>query len=295
VTAWLEHLKAAWGLDDLDLAVGSIVFFNLVPLVGVVLLGWDLIPMLGLYWAEAGIVGAITVIEIFLANGSEVEPGSVVFVAVPPVAVQADHPVSLVSRLVTASLFLFSYGIFWAWYGLFAFVFVPAMAGNPPDTVADLVILDPLIFGVLALGLAISHTVKFWDDFVRSGDYRRLSPTQVVSPAYDQSFALFWVVVFCGASVTTLLGTPVGAVIALVVFKIWLDIYFYGRDHPELFDDPVRPSKVRLSKPGWSRRANSPPLASRSMTRRWWDGMTWFPLSVGRGLSRRARRERANR
>ena len=243
-----------------------------MPLAGVIFFGWDLILVLALFWAESGVVGVITVIKIFVAQG--MDPDSDwntlgVALAERPAAV----PVGFLRRLGIAASFVFSYGLFWAWYGLFVFAFVPALAGTPPDTVADLVILDPLFFAILVVGLALSHTVSFWDSFIRDGEYRLLSPPQAASPTFDQAFALFWVMVV-GATLTTWLGTPVGAVIALVILKIGLDIYFYLRQHPELFDGSGRPGA----------------RAPRSMTLRLWDGLIWFPTSVERVLNRQVRR-----
>ena len=52
-------------------AVGALIVGNLIPLVGVLLLDWQVGLVLGLYWVENGIVGIINCAKIGRASCRE--------------------------------------------------------------------------------------------------------------------------------------------------------------------------------------------------------------------------------
>ena len=67
--AVMDRVPAGRGWMGAAAAVIALVLANLLPLVGVVFLGWSLLTVLLLYWLENGIVGAYNVARMALAGG----------------------------------------------------------------------------------------------------------------------------------------------------------------------------------------------------------------------------------
>jgi hypothetical protein len=87
---------------------------------------------------------------------------------------------------------------------------------------------DLLLAGVV--GLAISHGVSFWTNYLGRGEYRRLSPAEVMAQPYGR-LVILHLTINVGAFVSIFLGTPIGSLLVLVVLKTALDLYFHLRQH----------------------------------------------------------------
>jgi hypothetical protein len=227
VTALLE----AYRVHSSRIAAAILVISNLIPLAGVLWLGWDLMLILALYWAENGIVGVINILKILTAEGRPPENF--------PVSVNG-RPATSLTRLGTAGFFCVHYGIFWIVHGFFVFTFVPAMSGFGVPGISGvdgdgftffgphLVDVPLLLAGVV--GLAISHGVSFWTNYLGRGEYRRLSPAEVMAQPYGR-LVILHLTIIVGAFVSIFLGTPIGSLLVLVVLKTALDLYFHLRQH----------------------------------------------------------------
>ncbi len=62
---YLEWLQDFWQHKPSGLAL---IAANLLPLLGVIFLGWDAFAILLLYWAENVVIGAINVLKIIACN-----------------------------------------------------------------------------------------------------------------------------------------------------------------------------------------------------------------------------------
>jgi hypothetical protein len=227
----MTALLNAYRVNSSAIAAVLLVITNLIPLAGVLWLGWDLLLILALYWAENGIVGVINILKILTAEGP------------PPQNFRWSvngRPATSLTRLGTAGFFCVHYGLFWVVHGVFVFTFVPAMTGIGPfgENGGTLDPSDPFGLGsvdvpVLAagvVGLAISHGVSFWTNYLGRGEYRRLSPAEVMAQPYGRLVILHLTIIL-GAFVSIFLGTPIGSLLVLVVLKTALDLYFHLRQH----------------------------------------------------------------
>jgi hypothetical protein len=230
VTALLE----AYRVNSSRVAVALLVITNLFPLAGVLWLGWDLMLILALYWAENGIVGVINVLKILMAQGTSTAGSPAARLTIN------GRPAANLSRMGTAGFFTVHYGMFWIVHGLFVFTFIPAMAGAQfytPDGVpvgepmgVSLTTPDlPILFAGV-VGLAISHGVSFWTNYVGRGEYRTLSPAQLMTQPYGR-LAIMHTTIVLGAFVSIFIGTPLGSLLVLIVLKTALDLYFHLRQH----------------------------------------------------------------
>jgi hypothetical protein len=227
-------LVEAYRVHSSRIAAALLVITNLIPLAGVLWLGWDLLLILALYWAENGVVGVINVLKILTAEG----PSPPTF----PVSVNG-RPATSLTRLGTAGFFCVHYGIFWVVHGVFVFTFVPAMTGlehfggtfdpsapGPVGPVDGVLYPDAPVLLAGIVGLAISHGVSFWTNYLGRGEYRRLSPAEVMAQPYGR-LVILHLTILLGAFVSIWLGTPIGSLLVLVVLKTALDLYFHLRQH----------------------------------------------------------------
>lgn len=221
----IERAFDAYRVNSSRVAVALLVITNLIPLIGVLWLGWSLMLILALYWIENGIVGVINVVKILMAQG---QGGSSVRMTIN------GRPVDPASRAGMAGFFCLHYGIFWAVHGIFVFTFIPLMtgmvdtasgSGNPFDALPD---VGVLAFGTL--GLAVSHGVSFWTNYVGGREYLTLSPATVAMQPYGR-LVILHVTIIIGAFVSIFLGTPLGSLLVLVVLKTALDLGLHLRQH----------------------------------------------------------------
>lgn len=220
-------------------AVASLVVANLVPLIGVLFFGWHLWTILALYWVENGIVGLYNIAKILLAEGSQTaEAGSRGFRVI-----HNGQTVGPLTRTATALFFVVHYGLFWLVHGIFVLVALPGFAEATAATPAVAVLgsgeVDPSWPGIQArmdqvvvgaIGLAISHGVSFWLNFLGRGEYRRVSPLIQMGAPYGRLVVLH-LAILVGAVVSTFIGTPLGALLVLVGLKLALDLRFHLREH----------------------------------------------------------------
>lgn len=224
-------------------SVVLLVGFNLVPLVGVILWGWNVATLLVLYWVENGIVGLLNVPKMLLASAPE--GGSVGVVRAGGLAVA--------SKMGQVGFFLVHYGLFWFVHGIFVFTlpfFVGAAVGFDGGGLDGALEVIPGTFGagtevwlqtrptgpdlsavVLgAIGLAISHGTSFVINFLGRREYLRVTISRQMFAPYGR-LVILHVTILIGAMVSLFLGTPVGAIVVLVILKTALDLTLHLREH----------------------------------------------------------------
>jgi Family of unknown function (DUF6498) len=221
----VERLVRLYRHSSSRVALAVLVAVNLIPLVGVLFKGWDLWSILILYWLENGIVGVINVVKILLAAGTSS---------------------GAATKAVIVPFFIVHYGLFWVVHGAFVLAVLPLLvsvtsgAGPSPIDVGpfgaipgdDQVTADPMWDVVLgaAVGLAISHLVSFFLNFVGRREYRTTTPVAQASAPYARVVVLHVTILF-GALLTAALGNPVWALVVLVGLKMALDLALHLREH----------------------------------------------------------------
>ena len=220
-----------------------LVAFNLIPLAGVLLGGWNVATLLVLYWVENGIVGILNVPKMLLARGRPASPP----LAAPPFARPTGVPPTL-SRYAVVPFFLVHYGLFWFVHGIFVFV-LPRFAGLG-EGLAGSVLGPGAAFGgpsalattgsatgpdmsavaLGAVGLAISHGASFVMNFLGRREYLTVSPAAQMFAPYRRLIILH-VTIVIGAFVSLMIGSPIGAIVVLVLLKMAIDLALHRREH----------------------------------------------------------------
>lgn len=221
-----ERLLGWYRVSSSALAVVVLIAFNLLPLAGVAWWGWDLYSILALYWVENGIVGAYNVLKILRAEGTSLPGGMRMRFN--------GRPIETVARGPIAAFFLVHYGIFWLGHGLFVLVFLPIIGGLSGGFQVDTTVggngPEWGLVGIGAIGLAVSHGVSFWTNYIGRREFRSVSPAQLMLAPYGRLVILHLTIIF-GAMVSFWLGSPVGSLVVLVVLKTTLDLAFHLREH----------------------------------------------------------------
>lgn len=214
----MERIVAWYRLGSSIWAVVALVVANLIPLIGVLFFGWSVWNILVIYWLENGIVGLINVLKMSVATGDEVTPGVTFMVN--------GRPATSATKMGLIPFFIVHYGIFWFVHGIFVLT-LPAFFSLMSDDGMTLD-LGPVVFA--ALGLAISHGLSFWWNFLHGGEYRRTTAAALMFAPYKRLVALHITIIF-GAFAVMFTGAPAAAVAVLVAIKTAIDLGLHLAEH----------------------------------------------------------------
>lgn len=208
----IEPLKnpAVWRSPSVVL----LVLANLLPLGGVLFFGWQVFPIMFLFWLENVVVGGFNVLKMLLAAG----PGS--------------HPGV---KLFLIPFFIVHYGIFTLVHGAFVFAMFGSDwrggGGGPVpgfDRMQDLVTQQHLVWAVLGLG--VSHGFSFATNYLFNGAYRTaVAPVLMMQP-YGRIVVLH-LAILGGGFLVMLMGKPVAGLGLLIILKIGLDVLAHATLH----------------------------------------------------------------
>jgi hypothetical protein len=215
-------------LQKPSLSIIALMIANLVPLIGVVFLGWDAAAIVLLYWLENLIIGFFNILRMLLVK---VESRSRQF-----------------QKLFMVPFFCVHFGGFCAVHGVFLLVFFKI--GSPDDAMADSgAWLGPLIFlqllyGVVmqlwhsrppglewpAVGLFVSHGISFIKNFINGQQYLSLKMKDIMMRPYKR-IILMHVAIIIGGVLIMKLGSPLALLCVLILLKIGLDIWLHVKSY----------------------------------------------------------------
>jgi hypothetical protein len=246
----IERLVAWYRLTSSVGAVALLVAANAIPLVGVLAFGWNVWTILVIYWLENGIVGVYNVLKMARAEAAPAEGIGAVNLN--------GRPIQGSAKAALIPFFLFHYGIFWVVHGVFVLSFplfagIGAMAGPDlgPGAIDPFAPDMPLPPGFLpsapeerdltagfspgtvllaVVALVISHGVSFWLNFLRGGEYQRVSAAGQMFAPYGRLVVLHITIIVGGIAIS-FLGAPAAAIAILVALKTLLDLGFHLAEH----------------------------------------------------------------
>jgi hypothetical protein len=219
-------------------AVAALVAVNLIPLAGVLLLGWRLSDLMLLYWLENGIIGGFTVLKILTSRAPAGATGSTRGEVLVPLAYR-------LGAVGTAAFFTVHYGLFWTVHGVFVRLFFGSGPG-PFGSETSLPfgpfggpLAEPFGSGVGAVGggfalallsLVLSHGASYVVNYLGRGEDRSLSPSELMQQPYGRVVVLH-VTILVGGFVATFLGQPLLSLVLLVALKTGVDVRAHLREH----------------------------------------------------------------
>ncbi|MFA7237195.1 MAG: DUF6498-containing protein [Phycisphaeraceae bacterium] len=189
-------------------SVLALLVGNVVPLVGVIFLHWNLRNILLLYWAESAVIGFYTVLKMTITRPLQ--------------------------GLFTSAFFCVHYGMFMAGHLIFLLVLTngnlqhpgPAMT-NPFHAAIDA--FTPSMFLAL-LALFISHGVSFVTNFLAKGVYRTATIQKLMAAPYPRIIVMH-ITILGGAFLMLALGQPIALLIVMVILKTAVDLASHLREH----------------------------------------------------------------
>lgn len=165
-----------------------LVAANLVPLVGVLFLGWDLGLVLLLYWAESAVILAFSLAKVAATAG--------------------------LAALFLVPFFMVHAGMFMGVHLVFLLaLFVEEPSAGWLTLARDL--------SIAWIALVLSHGYSFWANFRRRGESFK-GHGDVMAAFYKRVVVMHLTILF-GGFLTLSLGSPVWAVALLVALKTGVD------------------------------------------------------------------------
>ena len=150
-----------------------------------------------------------------------------------------------IGRAGIAVFFLIHYGMFWLVHGIFVFA-LPTFGGLVGGGSIDCGPQSPFEpsqpcvgpFGevlwtnvaIAAGALFISHGASFLFNYIGRGEYLTASPTRQTGAPYGRVVVLHLTILF-GAFAVALFGSPIWALLILVVLKTGFDLSLHLREH----------------------------------------------------------------
>lgn len=192
-----------------------LVTANLLPLYGVLVLGWPVFPIVLLFWLENVVVGLLNALRMLLADPTDL--------------------VLWTSKLFMVPFFCFHFGFFTAIHGVFVVGLFGGKAyrhldhGMWPIEGATRAVADFDLGWALA-GLAASHVFSFVWNYLVKGEFRRASLTELMQRPYKRILILHLTIIL-GGGLAQVLGSPVWALLLLIALKIYFDLKAHITEH----------------------------------------------------------------
>ncbi len=217
--------ETGWKQRDRVPAI-ALIAANLVPLLGVLFLAWDVRYLLLLYWLENLVIGAYTIVRMFSIGGIKAF-GTSLFFTIHYGFFCAGHgmfvlALSSMADLGTEDAFDFDEGDipflipFYMMRGVFQWI-----ATHMPD----------LLF-IPLLALIISHGISLVRHHFIGGEDQGRDVDDIMFDPYPR-MAILHVSIIAGSFfvITSGGGTTAPVLIILIGAKLWLDLFLHRRAH----------------------------------------------------------------
>jgi hypothetical protein len=207
----------------------ALLVANVIPLWGVLFLGWDAFLIVLLYWTENLVVGFYNVLKMALAC--------------PP---ETRHPATHLSKLFFIPFFIIHYGGFTAVHGLFVLSMFEKGEGQwmAGDSWPCFLVFVQLLLNVIRqmfsavppaarfvfLCLFISHGISFVYNYLLKREFASARVDKLMGAPYSRVVVMH-ISILGGCFLLVAVGSPVTLLLVLVVLKTALDVTFHLREH----------------------------------------------------------------
>lgn len=195
-----------------------LVAANLLPLYGVLFLGWSVFSLVVLFWLENVVIGVLNALRMLLA-----QPGDLAL---------------WLGKLFMAAFFCVHYGMFTVGHGIFVFA---AFGGDeykrliegfwPTDAALHAIAKEGLALP-LAL-LAASHLFSFCWNYLWRGEFRTAELQKLMTQPYARVVVLHLTILLGGLG-AAVLGSPTWALLVMLALKIGIDLGAHLKEHAKL-------------------------------------------------------------
>jgi hypothetical protein len=200
-------------------ATWFLIAANLLPIYGVLKLGWNVADVVFLYWAENLVLGAMNVMRILLAQPNTLGQLAARGIEMSPAQL-------LTGKTVLAAFFLVHYGGFCFGHG----VFLASTFGKGHDAfqMAREMLREPgMLLAVAAL--VLSHGFSLLRNYIGRGEYLRADVPKLMMRPYGR-IVVVHLFVFAGGMAIQGFKSPALAIVAFVIIKIAVDAWMHKRE-----------------------------------------------------------------
>lgn len=188
-------------------SVLALIAANLIPLAGVLFFGWEVFPLMFLFWSENVIVGAFNVLKMIFAGGG--------------------GGVGQAAKLFVIPFFCVHYGMFTLVHGIFICVIFGGglhHGGSPFDAVATFgETMGEQHLGWALLGLVISRGISFATNYLGKGEFKTATVAILMVQPYGRIVVLH-IAIIGGGFLVMALNSPTLGLLLLIVLKTLLDL-----------------------------------------------------------------------
>lgn len=237
---WFTKNISRQAIAEHRVSVYALIAANILPLLGVLFLGWSTFAIVGLYWFENVVLGMINVLkmatcvpdhdQVDLASLLKNETDEKTRQAVEEAGSLTSNPwLKHGAKFFFIPFFSVHYGIFCLVHGVFLVTLLGG--GGPFGNSAGLQSLD-LNLGLIlaAVALAASHLVSFFVNYLGKGEYQRTILPVLMAKPYGRIVVLHIAIVL-GAFATIMLGSPIILLMILIAGKTLMDLNLHLREH----------------------------------------------------------------
>ena len=186
-------------------SVLALLAANSIPIFGVLLFGWELFPLIFVYWLENAVIGMFTILKILSSNGRNPWKRKIIFVL----------------------FFLGHYSVFWIVHGVFVIELFGARGSTILQTYQFIVQNGPQY---TLLALVLSHGYSFAYNYIRQGENKNVTLRGLMFAPYRRVIVLHALVLF-GGIIIMILGLSRIGLLILALIKIAADLYAHGCEH----------------------------------------------------------------
>ena len=237
----MSNILSKFAINRIDFSKPSVLALiaaNIIPLFGVLFLGWSTFAIVVIYWSENVIIGANNVlkmivcspnseaIKLSLTTKDQLEGNSKLVQDMLTKQVAKMPGAHHASKVFFIPFFIVHYGIFCSVHGMFVFSLLGDKMhfGGPFDGATEMfdrLRQENLLWAVFAL--AASHLFSFFSNFIYGGEYQRVTVPQLMFQPYGRIVILHLAILF-GAFLIMAFGSPVWMLVILMIGKTIMDI-----------------------------------------------------------------------
>lgn len=229
-------MKNVYSYIKNHLTILILVVVNAYPIIGVYYYGWDLFLLLYLYWGECIIIGFLNIFKILLASKKE-KGGKYLIETEYKILTFRPKTISEIverkqSKLYITVNFILVYMFSMFVYGLFLGLIFGTFSnslGNVLDNYSQNISVG-FIYAIFLM--LLSHSFSFIYNFILKKEYLEISPARQYTKPLGRIFAMHFIIML-GGIITKIIGSPMPALVFLVIVKLVLDLFSHSNEHFE--------------------------------------------------------------
>ncbi|MFC1781423.1 DUF6498-containing protein [Planctomycetota bacterium] len=200
---------------------------NMVPLYGVLMLGWSAFYIVLLYWAENLVIGFYNILKIAF--------------------VKVAHPIEHLGKLFMIPFFAVHYGGFTAVHGFFILAIFSKGEQGPPmgdeswpcffvflqmllNVFKHIILTIPPAVRLAVLSLFASHGVSFVYNYLIKGEYAKTNPGNLMGQPYARVVVMH-ITILAGGFLLMATDSPAALLLLLIGIKTIMDVKLHLHEH----------------------------------------------------------------